>query len=55
METDVDALPLKDEIVTNVPEIVNGYMKMPSGPGWGTDVIEEVARVHPWKKEMGAW
>lgn len=55
METDVDALPLKDEIVTNVPEITNGYLKMPSGPGWGTDVIEEAARAHPWKKEKGAW
>ena len=55
METDVDALPLKDEIVTNVPEITNGYMKMPSRPGWGTDIVEEVARAHPWKKEKGAW
>lgn len=55
METDVDALPLKDKIVTNVPEIVTGYLKMPSGPGWGTDVIEEVARAHPWQKEKGAW
>ncbi len=55
METDVDALPLKDEIVTNKPEIVNGYVKMPTGPGWGTAVIEEVARAHPWKKDKGAW
>ena len=55
METDVDALPLKDEIVTNVPEITNGYMKMPSRPGWGTDIIEEVARANPWKKEKGVW
>lgn len=50
METDVDALPLKDELVTNVPEIVNGYMKMPSEPGWGTTVIEDIARAHPLKK-----
>ncbi len=55
METDVDALPLKDEIVTNVPEITNGYMKMPSRPGWGADIVEEVARAHPWKKERGVW
>jgi len=50
METDVDALPLKDELVTNVPEIVNGYMKMPSEPGWGTTVIEDIARAHPLKE-----
>ena len=55
METDVDALPLKDEIVTNVPEVVNGYVKMPNGPGWGTVIVEEVARAHPWKKEKGVW
>jgi len=34
---------------------VNGYMKIPIGPGWGTTVIEEIARAHPWKKESGAW
>jgi L-alanine-DL-glutamate epimerase-like enolase superfamily enzyme len=55
METDVDALTLKDELVTNVPEIVNGYVKIPTGPGWGTTIIEEVARAHPWKKDRGAW
>ncbi len=55
METDVDALPLKDEIVTNVPEIVDGFLKMPSGPGWGTDINEDVARAHPWNKQHGAW
>ncbi|MCW4041920.1 MAG: mandelate racemase/muconate lactonizing enzyme family protein [Candidatus Bathyarchaeota archaeon] len=49
METDVDALPIKDELVTNVPKIVNGYMKMPTAPGWGTTIVEDVARAHSWK------
>jgi L-alanine-DL-glutamate epimerase-like enolase superfamily enzyme len=49
METDVDALPLKDELVTNVPKIVNGYMEMPIEPGWGTTIVEEVARAHSWQ------
>ena len=49
METDVDALPLKDKLVTNVPKIVNGYMEMPTGPGWGTTIVEEVARAHSWQ------
>jgi galactonate dehydratase len=49
METDVDALPLKDELVTNVPKIVNGYIEMPTGPGWGTTIIEDVARAHSWQ------
>ncbi len=49
METDVDALPLKDKLVTNVPKIVNGYMEMPTGLGWGTTIVEEVARAHSWQ------
>ena len=46
METDVDDVPLKEELVTNVPEIVDGYMAVPTGPGWGTDLNEEVARAN---------
>ena len=36
----------KDELVTNRPEIVNGAMTVPTGPGWGTDLNEDVA--DPW-------
>ncbi len=53
METDVDALPIKDHLVTTVPEIVNGDMTLPSGPGWGTTIVEEVARTHPWRPRGG--
>jgi len=49
METDIDALPIKDQLVTVVPEIVNGYMTLPSDPGWGTTIVDEVARAHPWR------
>lgn len=48
MEVDVDDVPWKDELVTNRPEIVNGAMTVPTGPGWGTDLNEDVARAHPW-------
>jgi L-alanine-DL-glutamate epimerase-like enolase superfamily enzyme len=48
MEIDIDDVPWKDELVTHVPEISNGYMAIPKGPGWGTAVNEEVARAHPW-------
>lgn len=48
MEIDIDDVPWKDELVTQPPEIINGYMKVPTGPGWGTDLNEEVARAHPW-------
>ena len=55
METDVDDVPWKDELVTKVPDIGGGYMKTPSGPGWGTDLNEDVARAHPWKGGAANW
>ncbi len=48
METDVDDVPWKDELVTTTPEIVDGHMTVPTAPGWGADLNEEVARAHPW-------
>ena len=48
MEIDIDDVPWKDELTTNVPEIVDGYMTVPSGPGWGTEINEDIARAHPW-------
>ena len=55
LETDVDDIPLRDELVTNKPEIVDGYMTIPTGLGWGTELNEEVARGHPWKKDRARW
>ena len=48
METDVDDVPWKDDLTTASPEIADGYMTVPSGPGWGADLVEEAARAHPW-------
>ena len=48
MEIDIDDVPWKDDLVTEVPEIADGCMTVPTGPGWGTDLNEEVARAHPW-------
>jgi L-alanine-DL-glutamate epimerase-like enolase superfamily enzyme len=48
MEIDVDDVPWKDELVTHRPEINEGYITTPKGPGWGTAVNEEVARAHAW-------
>jgi len=55
LEIDVDDVPWREELTTNRPEIVDGYIKVPSGPGWGTDLNEEVARKHPWKKARAHW
>ena len=48
MEIDIDDVPWKDDLTTAVPDIKDGYMTVPSGPGWGIELNEEVARAHPW-------
>jgi len=55
LEIDVDDVPLREELVTKLPEIKDGYMKIPSGLGWGTELKEEVARKHPWRKPAARW
>jgi L-alanine-DL-glutamate epimerase-like enolase superfamily enzyme len=55
MEIDIDDVPWKDDLTTNTPEIVNGYMKVPTGPGWGTDLNEEAVRAHLWRDKKSDW
>ena len=47
LEVDVDDVPWKDEL-TSAPEIAGGVLTVPSGPGWGAEVDEDVLRAHPW-------
>ena len=48
LEFDVDDVPWRDELVTAVPEIADGELRVPAGPGWGLEVREDVLRAHPW-------
>ena len=48
LEVDVDDVPWREELTTAVPEIGDGALTIPRGPGWGADVNEEVLRAHPW-------
>lgn len=48
LELDVDDVPWRDELVTAVPEIADGELRIPAGPGWGLEVREDVLRAHPW-------
>ena len=48
MEIDINDVPWKDEMTTAVPEIIDGFMTIPTGPSWGAEVNEEVARAYPW-------
>jgi L-alanine-DL-glutamate epimerase-like enolase superfamily enzyme len=47
MEIDIDDVPWKDDLVTEPPRIEDGYLILPTGPGWGADVNEEAVRAHP--------
>jgi len=50
MEIDIDDVAWKTELMTVPPTIQDGYISVPSGPGWGTGINEEVLRAHPWPK-----
>ena len=52
MEIDPDIVPWHDELFTVKPQIKDGHMMLPTGPGWGTEVNEVAVRAHPPK---GAW
>ena len=48
LEYDVDDVPWRDELVSAVPDVVAGELRVPSGPGWGVELDEDVLRAHPW-------
>jgi galactonate dehydratase len=52
METDPDVVPWHDDLFTVKPEVRNGVLSLPDGPGWGTEVNEEAVRAHP---PQGDW
>ena len=55
MEIDIDDVPWKDDLTTHVPEIVDGFMKIPTRPGWGTELNEEAVKAHLWDNRRGDW
>ena len=50
MEKDVDGVPWKDDIITELPNIKDGYINIPSKPGLGADLNEKEKAKHPWPK-----
>jgi galactonate dehydratase len=54
MEIEVDDVPWKNDLVTRPPAIEHGYLKIPTGPGWGAEIDEGVLREHPWPAASGA-
>ena len=50
MEVDVDDVPWKDELVTDLPDIREGHLHLSKKIGWGLDLNEKVLAKHPWPK-----
>jgi len=50
MEIDPDHVPWYDELTTVKPDIKDGYLLLPTGPGWGTEVNEKAVLAHPPRK-----
>ena len=48
MEIDIDEVPWKDALLTEPIEIHDGYLTVPTRPGWGADLDEEELARHPW-------
>jgi galactonate dehydratase len=49
MEIDIDDVPWKQQLVTHPPTIKDGHIMLPTAPGWGTDIDEDVLRAHPFE------
>jgi galactonate dehydratase len=47
MEIDPDYIPWQDDFVTVKPVVKDGYLELPTGPGWGTEIDEDAVRAHP--------
>src|SRR2546426_279414 len=37
-----------EQLLTALPEITDGHMKIPTAPGWGTELNEKAARTYAW-------
>lgn len=48
MEMDVDDVPWKATLVTRPPVVEGGHALLPTDPGWGAGIDEDVLRAHPW-------
>jgi L-alanine-DL-glutamate epimerase-like enolase superfamily enzyme len=47
MEYDPDMVPWQGDFVTVQPDIRDGYLHLPTGPGWGTEINEAAVRARP--------
>ncbi|MDP6605763.1 MAG: mandelate racemase/muconate lactonizing enzyme family protein [Dehalococcoidia bacterium] len=53
LEIDIDDVPWKDELTGGALEFEAGELAIPTGPGWGLELDEDVARAHVWEPGRG--
>lgn len=51
LEFDEDEVPWRRQLLTTPFKVEKGEFLLPTGPGWGADIIEEIACAHPAKKD----
>lgn len=50
LETDFDSVPWRDDIITELPDIKDGYLNLPQKPGIGAALNEKEIAKHPWPR-----
>jgi galactonate dehydratase len=55
MEVDGDFVSWHDDLFTVTPQIEDGFLVLPTGPGWGTEIDEEAVAAHPPKGNRGPY
>lgn len=53
MEIDMDEVPWRADIYSNVPKIEDGYLLVSEAPGWGIEPNEDGIKAHPPKGGSG--
>jgi L-alanine-DL-glutamate epimerase-like enolase superfamily enzyme len=53
LEVDIDDVPWKDDLTGGALQFESGTLAIPSGPGWGLELDEDVARAHVWEPGRG--
>jgi len=48
MGQDMDGAPWRDDIVTEIPNIKDGYLHLSRKPGIGVELNEKEISKHPW-------
>ena len=53
IETDIDDVPWKDDLTGGPLDYTGGELQIPTRPGWGLDLDEDVAKKHVWQSGRG--